>query len=173
MDDGRRRPGGGVRERGEELIAPSSGPGARADRPWVIETAKNKEALSLLGRAVRPRSHESGGPVRAWGGWKSSWRPGPGTRASPRRKVRIRTSGRAPRSARGLLDRSMHRYAAAVRLAPPYADAWDRPGVGLYNAPVDGPRDPEAASKPSGDVEKGLAVMRQRHRHESQQPLSP
>lgn len=55
----------------------------------------------------------------------------------------------------------MQHYAAAVTLAPSYADAWDRLGWAYTTRPWMAPRDPRAASKPSGDVEKGLAVMRQ------------
>jgi len=150
----------GFRERGEELLAPPSGPGARADRPWVIETAKNKEALSLLGRAVAldPMSPEAQYALgrleeqlaaRAWNAGLSE-------------DGRFMSDlGARSRSARLLLDRSMQRYAAAVRLAPSYADAWDRLGWAYTTRPWMAPRDPEAASKPSGDVEKGLAVMRQ------------
>jgi tetratricopeptide (TPR) repeat protein/O-antigen ligase len=150
----------GFRERGEELIAPSSGPGARADRPWVIETAKNKEALSLLGRAVAldpmsPEAQYALGQLeeqlaaRAWNAGLSE------------EGRFVSDLGARSRSARLLLDRSMQRYAAAVTLAPSYADAWDRLGWAYTTRPWMAPRDPEAASKPSGDVEKGLAVMRQ------------
>ena len=150
----------GFRERGEELIAPPSGPGARADRPWVIETAKNKEALSLLGRAVAldPMSPEAQYALgrleeqlaaRAWNAGLSE------------EGRFVSDLGARSRSARLLLDRSMQRYAAAVTLAPSYADAWDRLGWAYTTRPWMAPRDPEAASKPSGDVEKGLAVMRQ------------
>jgi tetratricopeptide (TPR) repeat protein/O-antigen ligase len=150
----------GFRERGEELIAPPSGLGARADRPWVIETAKNKEALSLLGRAVAldPMSPEAQYALgrleeqlaaRAWNAGLSE------------EGRFVSDLGARSRSARLLLDRSMRRYAAAVRLAPSYADAWDRLGWAYTTRPWMAPRDPEAASKPSGDVERGLAVMRQ------------
>ncbi|MCX5734927.1 MAG: O-antigen ligase family protein, partial [candidate division NC10 bacterium] len=163
----------GFRERGEELIAPPSGPGARADRPWVIETAKNKEALSLLGRAVAldPMSPEAQYALgrleeqlaaRAWNAGLSE------------EGRFVSDLGARSRSARLLLDRSMQRYAAAVALAPSYADAWDRLGWAYTTRPWMAPRDPKAASNPSGDVETGLAVMRQaiamnpnnRYRHE-------
>jgi tetratricopeptide (TPR) repeat protein len=126
----------------------------------VIETAKNKEALSLLGRAVAldPMSPEAQYALgrleeqltaRTWNGGLSE------------EGRFVSDLGARSRSARLLLDRSMHRYAAAVTLAPSYADAWDRLGWAYTMRPWIAPQDAEAASKPSGDVEKGLAAMRQ------------
>ena len=126
----------------------------------MIETAKNKEALSLLGRAVAldPMSPEAQYALgrleeqlaaRAWNAGLSE------------EGRFVSDLGARSRSARLLLDRSMQRYAAAVTLAPSYADAWDRLGWAYTTRPWMAPRDPKAASKPSGDVETGLAMMRQ------------
>ncbi len=115
--------GSEFQDRGQRIVAGAVGSEGRVDRPWIVETSKNKEALEYLGNAVacdpmNSLKHYFLGrlysqlALRAWNAGLSEE-----GRFLPDMSARAR-------SALGLLDEAAGQYATALVLAPPLPDAW-------------------------------------------------
>jgi tetratricopeptide (TPR) repeat protein len=135
--------------------------GGKADKPWVVETSKNRQALKdfELALALDPMNPEIQNrmarfktqlAMRAWGAG-----------LSPEGKFIPEIPDRA-RVALRVIDDAIRLYAGSVRVAPPYAVSWS--GMGwTYGArariaPFESPAGAAQAVK---DAERALLAMRQ------------
>jgi tetratricopeptide (TPR) repeat protein len=118
--------GAEYRQRGYAIMAGESG-AEGGDRPWLVETSKNKEALAYLGGAVSADPTDAFSQyllgrlydqlaLRAWNAGLSE-----GGRFLP-------DAGSRARSALQLLDQASHQYATAIALTPSLPDAWSHLG---------------------------------------------
>ncbi|MFA5026902.1 MAG: O-antigen ligase family protein, partial [Candidatus Methylomirabilota bacterium] len=113
--------------RGYAIMAGAGGPEGRSDRPWLVETGKNREALSYLGSAaavegMNPLNQFLLGKLydqlalRAWNAGLSEE-----GKFLPDAASRLQAAQR-------LLDQAAARYATAIALTPSYPDPWSQLG---------------------------------------------
>ena len=146
--------------RGEEIIAGPGGAEGRRLTPWTVETARNREALDALRQAVwlepmNPDAQYRMGrlyerlALRSWNAGFSA----EGTLISdPAGRVRTTLE---------ILDEAMRRYATAIRLAPPHAEAWGRLGWASGIRAQIALAAPEFSRPAREDTALALAGMRQ------------
>ena len=146
--------------RGYEIIAGMSGSAGGSDKPWVVETERNREALNKLRLAVRLDPLSADGQYRLGRLHEQlalrAWNAG----LSAEGKFIADMPDRA-RVALGILDESMRRYAMAVRLAPSYAEAWGRLGWAYGIRAQIGPFASTESSPAHADRDLALAGIRQ------------
>ncbi len=151
---------GQMGERGMQLIGGASGPSARGDRPWTVETAKNREALALLRRATQLDPMSPDAQYRLGRLYEQlalrAWNAG----LSAEGKFIPDHVGRA-RASLEILDEGLHRYAGAVALSAPYAEAWGRMGWALGMRARIAPYDPSASAAGGKDADRAVSAMRQ------------
>ena len=163
----------GFSNRGYEIIAGVSGPGRQGEKPWVVETERNREALSNLGLAVQLDPLQADGQYRLGRLYEQlalrAWNAG----LSAEGKFIPDLRGRA-RASLEILGEAMRRYALAIRLVPTHAEAWGRLGWAYGIRGQIAPLDAEASRRVESDRDLALAGMRQaiafnpnnRYRHE-------
>ena len=171
MDDGRRRPGGRVpgARRGTDRAAVRS---RSPRRPALGDRDGEEQGGALASRpGRRPRSHESGGPVRARAAGRAV--DGPGLERGPLRGGKIRVRPRRALSLRPPPAGSFHASVRGRREAGPVLRRrLGSSGVGLYDAPVDRPPRCRGCVEAVGGRGEGAGRDAAGHRDESQQPLS-
>lgn len=141
-------------------IMRGGGTEGRQDRPWIVETSKNKEALAALGRAtafdpLSPDAHHQLG--RLYGQLAlRAWNAG----LSEEGRFLVDAPARV-RAALDLLEKSAREHAEAIRLAPSFAEAWSDLGwlYGIRSAVV--PYDPARSAEAAEDSRRALAALRQ------------
>jgi len=163
----------GFSSRGYEIIAGVSGPGRQSEKPWVVETERNREALSNLGLAVRLDPLQADGQYRLGRLYEQlalrAWNAG----LSAEGKFIPDLHGRA-RASLEILGEAIRRYALAIRLVPTHAEAWGRLGWAYGIRGQIAPLDAGASRRVESDRDLALAGMRQaiafnpnnRYRHE-------
>jgi len=147
-------------DRGYRIMAGAAGSGGRVDRPWIVETGKNKEALEYLESAVafdgmNPLNHYILGRLRDQMALRA-WNAG----LSEEGRFLSSTEARG-QSARGLLDKAARQYATALVLAPPMPDTWSYLGwsAGVRGAIVI--NDPAGGGADKDYTNLALAGLRQ------------